>query len=158
MHLKVYHIVHWYSQAVEVWSLKLYTFKFQLLSSLLLPNCECSHSVRLFFGQLLRIITSHIYTDELSSCACSLIGVFMGRLRPTWSGTSHRSAQSLDAHISVRPSRARCLCLDRGRRQYYWTSGVRHLLSVCMEQSTGWSAWSRAQSSDFQTSTQDLFV
>ena len=39
-----------------------------------------------------------------------------------------------------------------------WTSGVRHLLSVCMEQSTGWSAWSRAQSSDFQTSTQDLFV
>ena len=39
-----------------------------------------------------------------------------------------------------------------------WTSGVRHLLSVCMEQSTGRSAWSRAQSSDFQTSTQDLFV
>ena len=32
-----------------------------------------------------------------------------------------------------------------------WTSGVRHLLSVCMEQSTGWSAWSRAQSSDLQT-------
>ena len=49
--------------------------------------------------------------------ACSLIGVFMGRLCPTWSGTSHRSAQSLDAHISVRPSRARCLCLDRGHRQ-----------------------------------------
>ena len=39
-----------------------------------------------------------------------------------------------------------------------WTSGVRHLLSVCMEQSPGWSAWSRAQSSDLQTSTQDLFV
>ena len=32
-------------------------------------------------------------------------------------GTSHRSAQSVDAHISVRPSRSRCLCLDRGRRQ-----------------------------------------
>ena len=39
-----------------------------------------------------------------------------------------------------------------------WTSGVRHLFSVCMEQSLGWSAWSRAQSSDFQTSTQNLFV
>ena len=41
----------------------------------------------------------------------------MGRLRPTWSGTWHPSAQSLDAHISVRPSRARCQCLDRGRQQ-----------------------------------------
>ena len=39
-----------------------------------------------------------------------------------------------------------------------WTSGVRHLLSVCVEQSPGWSSWSRAQSLDFQTSTQDLFV
>ena len=37
-------------------------------------------------------------------------------------------------------------------------SGVRRLLSVCMEQSPGWSSWSRAQSFDFQTSTQDLFV
>ena len=25
-----------------------------------------------------------------------------------------------------------------------WTSGVRRLLSVCMEQSPGWSSWSRA--------------
>ena len=39
-----------------------------------------------------------------------------------------------------------------------WTSSVCHLISVCMEQSPGLSAWSRAQSSDFQTSSQDLFV
>ena len=38
------------------------------------------------------------------------------------------------------------------------TSGVHHLLSVCMEQSPGWFSWSRAQSLNFQTSTQDLFV
>ena len=36
-----------------------------------------------------------------------------------------------------------------------WTSGVCRLLSVCMEQSPGWSSWSRAQSFDFQTSTQN---
>ena len=49
--------------------------------------------------------------------ACSLIGVFMGRLRLTWSVTSHRSALSLDALISVRPPRACCLCPDRRRQQ-----------------------------------------
>ena len=60
---------------------------------------------------------SCIKTCSPFSCACSLIGVFMSRLRPTWSGTSHRSARSSDAHISVRPPRARCLRLDRGCRQ-----------------------------------------
>ena len=36
-----------------------------------------------------------------------------------------------------------------------WTSGVRRLLSVGMELSPGLSSWSRAQSFDFQTSTQE---
>ena len=39
-----------------------------------------------------------------------------------------------------------------------WTSGVHCLLSVCMEQSPGWSSWSRAQSFNFQMSTQNLSV
>ena len=47
----------------------------------------------------------------------AVLARFMGRLHPTWSGTSHRSALSSDAHIPVRPPRARCLRLDRGRRQ-----------------------------------------
>ena len=32
------------------------------------------------------------------------------------------------------------------RTSTIWTSGVRRLLSVCMEQSPGWSSWPRAQS------------